>query len=146
MEKKKDDQNPWTTSPPDHLLPAEYQIIRTPPKGALQGICISPNVFGKVTHFYRGRTGPCRGPGCDGCLGGIRRAWHGWILFFSPKNQRTVIFEFPAGAGRTIAKARSTYSSLKGVHFKFHRFPERAQGQVYVETLKVEQHKDWLRS
>jgi len=58
-----------------HDVPADprgpsFPIVRTPLGRPLIAIVTSPDLVGCYTHYYKGRTIPCEGSGCNLCLDG----------------------------------------------------------------------------
>ena len=64
----------WMNNPPDDQNQLSFRIIRTPAKGKITGIVLSPEPLGVLLHFWHGRSVPCDPRRCEACKDGHRPA------------------------------------------------------------------------
>jgi hypothetical protein len=125
----------WTSTPPDKDREHNLPMVRTPTRGPIQAIVTSESLIGCDTHFWHGRTSPCEGEGCDACLAACGFRWHGYLGIWSPKTNRSAIFEFTAATATHFVEYYSTFHTLRGCFFTAQRAGGSANSRIGI-TMK----------
>jgi hypothetical protein len=119
--------------PPEALIEPQWQIRRVRAKGTLGGVCLSHNLVGCYTHFFRGSTVPCPSQGtCEACDSNISRRWHSWFGAWAPETGGKCIVEVTLRAVSTFDARFRTNRTLRGCKFAIKRVPERDNGKLHV--------------
>jgi hypothetical protein len=117
--------------PPDSDRPG-FPLTRTPAAHAFLGIITSDDLVGCPTHFYRNRTMPCDGEGCEPCHKGYTWRWHGYFSCVDQSNHEHVIFEVTATASDPLREYRKLNDTLRGCLFKAARRGHKYNGRVII--------------
>lgn len=120
-------------SRPDY---AGWDLVRTPASGALSLVCLSRDFSGVFTHWWGGRTIPCRKSGCPAHDAGHSARWHGYLLCEVSPGAKRVLFEFTDQAAATFAELRKEHGTLRGLCFRASRSRARANGRVIITAVK----------
>lgn len=120
----------WSTLPPASEGPATLPIERTPPKGELVGWITSHKMLGCPVHWYKGRTKPCQLEDCHACAQNVPWRWKGYLGLHVKKDNRHVLFEFPAQVGEKLGDYLKTHRSLRNLLIAVNRIPEKPNGKV----------------
>lgn len=117
--------------PPDPARPG-FPLVRTPSSHTFLGIITSDDLIGCPTHFYRNRTMPCEGEGCEPCSKGYSWRWHGYFACVDQSNHEHVIFEVTAAASDNFRDYRQEHGTLRGCLFRAARTGLRYNGRVTI--------------
>lgn len=109
-----------------HALP----LVRTPAKGQLRVLVTTPDIIGTYTHWYAGRTQPCRGDTCKACLEGAPSRWLGYIAGRIADGPRHAIIELPQLAAEQISRHIADHGPIRGRILTLARLSKRANGRV----------------
>jgi len=109
-----------------------WTIRRAQPGGALLLHCISRDIFGVRTHYYRGRTGPCLRTGCEACSRQQLSRWNGYLLCRDTKDGANIVFEFTPPAAMQLDEFFRQYGSLRGLRLIANRTANRANAKVTI--------------
>ena len=123
-------------SVPDSPDFAGWDIMRAPPAGSLSLVALSEHFTGVYTHFWGGRTIPCRRRNCPAHDAGHSARWRGYLLCEVPSTGKGILLEFPEGVGKTLAEEKATHGTLRGLCFRIGRTKGRANGRVVVTPVK----------
>lgn len=121
---------------PDRPEHAGWSIVRTPPTGVLSLVCISRGFTGVWTHWWGGRTIPCRVSNCPAHDAGHSPRWHGYLLCEVPETKARVLFEFTEHAAATFAQELRERKTLRGLCFRASRSRARSNGRVLITPVK----------
>lgn len=124
----------WSSTVPDNPNGPALPIRRTPPARPLEAIVTSPNFFGCDTHFYRGSTMPCEGPGCEAHLNGIPFRWHAYMSAIDVHSNLHFIFECTALAAEFFSLYVHQHATLRGCHFRATRWNNKPNGRILIRT------------
>lgn len=109
-----------------------WVIKRAATEGALKLICLSSDIFGIRTHFWRGRTGPCLVQDCEACKHKQLSRWKGYVLAIDASNQSQCIFEFTPPAAMQLEEARLKHGTMRGLQLIVSRTAKRANAKVVL--------------
>lgn len=129
--------------PVEKDLISDWAIWRAKPGRDVPLIIWSDDIFGCRTHWWGGRTTPCRKEGCPACAVSTEDRWNGWVFAKLVNTEEKVIFEFTPPAGLALDEMFVQFGTLKGVQIIATRKSDRANGQVHVRCKG--QAKDWRK-
>lgn len=95
-------------------------------------ICLGDDIFGCYTHFFRGRTTPCRTDSCEACDRKITPRYHGYICTVDIKDSTPTILEFTGPAALQFDQLRKEYGTLRGVQIIVGRANKRPNSRVNI--------------
>ncbi len=122
-----------TEVPKDPRGPA-FPIVRTPANGALCAIVTSPDLLGCYTHYFKGRTVPCEGEGCEACSNGLPYRWHAYQTCVTSKDHLHCLFECTAQAAENFTEYRKAHGTLRGCFFEAKRMHNKPNGRIIIRT------------
>lgn len=115
---------------------AGWDIVRTPSIGVLSLVSVSRSFTGVFTHWWGGRTIPCRKSGCPAHDAGHSARWHGYLLCEVSPTRKKIIFEFTDQAAATFKEWSLNFDDLRGICFRASRSKSRANGRVILTFVK----------
>lgn len=110
----------------------EWNIVRTPPDRRLDLVLVSRDLLGVRTHYFRGRTTPCRRADCPACATGMLSRWTGYVLALEWSKHIPSIFEFTPGCVETLRNIQGTHGTLRMAKISASRASHRANGKVVI--------------
>ncbi len=113
---------------------AGLRLVRTPESHSLIAIVTSDDLVGCPTHFFRNRTTPCEGEGCEICQAGHSWRWHGYLSCIEQAHHEHVLFEFTAQASEPFRAYRKKYGSLRGCLFNAARGGRKYNSRVGIQV------------
>lgn len=113
-------------------------LMRCPSNRSIEGIITCEDLVGTRTHYYRGRTIPCDDAECPACSDGFPWRWHAYVSVYSPRSQRTVLFEMTARCAETLVTYRKAYSTLRGCHLIAKRANTSPNSRVNLQTKQAD--------
>jgi len=114
-----------------HALP----LVRTPAKGVLRAIITTHTIVGTYTHWYAGKTQPCRGDNCKACSEGAPSRWLGYLAARIADGPRHAVIEVPRTAAEAIFRAQEEMASLRFRLLELTRLSKRPNGRVAATIL-----------
>jgi len=126
--------------PSDEDIVSDFNIFRALPGREVKLVVWSDDIFGSRTHWWGGRTIPCKKTGCDACTAFKESRWNGWVLAKRTDNDEKVIFEFTPPAGLTLDQAFNEFGSLRGLQIGTTRVSNRSNAKVHVRIFGVEKN------
>lgn len=117
---------------PDPRAPRGLQLRRVEPGKILSGICLSHDLVGTYTHYYRGRTRACCKLDCAACLARAPRRWYSYLVAMNERTRQLDIFEITDEACETFEKFFAEHRTLRGYSVAMKRRNERANSRVLV--------------
>lgn len=131
MPDDKDARIAWSDAPETDRRPF-YPIWSPTPDRDVSAVITSQDVIGVWTHWYEGRTHPCRGSRrrCEGCGLGYRRQWKGYLAGHDFNRGRSGLIEVTQEAflrtpGLTLRKGK-----LRGCVIRLRRAGASRQARV----------------
>lgn len=133
----------WEDEPEEKGAVQNFQIVRTPPSGTIDGIILSRNIVGAKLHYWRGRSTPCEKELCQPCRDGQQSRWKGYVLIAHPRTRKIVIFEFTDRAWPSFKAMHDRHGSLRGCIMRSRRMSSRPNGPLLV-TFEEARHDESL--
>lgn len=124
----------WTKTVPDDPRGHGFPILRTPSYKPLVATATSLDLIGTYTHFWKGRTLPCEGDGCEPCREGVPFRFHAYFAAFDSLKSLHFIFEVTAQAAEAFTAYRDTYHTIRGCQFEARRQTPKPNGRVLIRT------------
>lgn len=121
---------PLTNRPDREIREPRIEIVRTPKTGGLAGLCLSHDVAGAYTHWYRNRTRPCTRPACEACENKCPWRWHGYLAIMSTMTQNVVILEITTGPLDAIDAWMKAHGTLRGARISVTRVNKNPNARV----------------
>lgn len=111
---------------------SKYDIFRTPEKGTVFATILSHGIVCHRTHYWQGRTIPCR-PGDPACKAGLLSRFHCWFVAELKNLPEPVIYEVTAGPAQILEKEFGLRRTLRGLQIKMWRKAKAAgNGKLYI--------------
>lgn len=126
----------WTHRPTADDMPQQHKLRRVGPKGLPPAIILSGDVLGIYTHFFRGRTQPCRQIDCEGCAADQQARWHGYLWIYGPRTKTVEILEITAAAITPLDDWFRKHRTLKSAEIRCQRIPAKANGRLYIQIFE----------
>lgn len=123
----------WTKRPTPQQRTNHIPLLRTPHKGKHQAICLSEDLTGTDTHFFRNRTTPCTAPKCPACDHDYPARWHAWIAAWAQRRDQVFLFEMTAALAEPFAAYHDHYGTLRGAQFVAYRPSGTPNGRIALE-------------
>ncbi len=120
-----------STPPPEASAPG-VRLVRTPGSKPVVATITSDDVIGTPTHFFKHRTVPCEGHGCEPCQAGYSWRWHGYVSCIDATTHEHILFEFTAKASEYFKAYRKTHGTLRGCMFHAERAGKRYNAAVII--------------
>lgn len=121
----------FTRRPPDEEKEPQWQIIRCGGTETLRGMCLSHDLLGCYTHFFRGRTTPCTRPKtCEACEAGNVTRWHAWIAAMNVRRLDRAIVELTFAAMPQVDESFCRFRTLRGLDFEITRRGGKQNGRL----------------
>lgn len=120
--------------PGSHDANFPWAIRRADHEKPLMMVSISRDIFGVRTHFFRGRTQPCRKDGCEACKAKLLSRWSGYLLAIATKDNSKIVFEFTPPAAAQLDEAVKSFGSLRGLSLIATRTSGRVNGRVAIQV------------
>jgi hypothetical protein len=119
--------------PSEGVKPQQWRIKRCGATEKLIGVCLSHDIFGCYTHWYRGRTMPCVDEKtCEACLQGVEKRWHSWFAGMLRNSEEKLIIEITARSVEPFDTFFCEHRTLRGANFELSRPSSRKNGKVHV--------------
>jgi len=122
----------WTTAIPEDPKGPALPIRRTPAFKKMLAIITSEDLIGTNTHYFKGRTRPCEGPGCEAHLAGIPFRWHAYVAAEDIDTALHFIFETTAMGAEPFIQYREHHNTLRGCLFQAQRWKQRPNGRILI--------------
>lgn len=109
--------------------------VWTPDRGVVwTATCLSPSVYGCLTHWTGTRTVPCTVPAehCAGCRDQRPSRWRGFLLCASLEDGRTRFVALTAKAWHDLEARLHGVTELRGIQLKISRSQKAANGRLDV--------------
>jgi len=133
--------------PDDGVSPRQWKIRRCGATEKLIGTCLSHDLIGGYTHWFRGRTLPCVDPStCEACQASTPRRWHSWFAAKLTKFSELVIIEITERAVEPFDSWFRQHRTLRGVCFELSRKGRKENGQLCVRLKDGVVPSDQLQS
>jgi hypothetical protein len=116
-----------------------WAIKRAPADKALKVVCISSDFFGVRTHYFRGRTTPCRTTNCEACDAKQLSRWNGYLLAIDTSDESPIVFEFTPPGAVVLDKAIKEFGTSRGLLVIASRASGRVNGKVTLATKGMSQ-------
>jgi hypothetical protein len=110
-----------------------WSLLRAKAKGDLKVVSLADDFFGLETHYWAGRTTPCRTVDCPACLSGMLSRWAGYLPCLAVPKWNPVIVEFTGSASADLDSIRERLTTLRAVNLIFRRPNEKANGRVRAD-------------
>jgi hypothetical protein len=123
---------PTASRPADAQLRTSYRIVRAPTQGELQGMILSPDIYGVETHYFHGRTRPHTEPVCEACDNGTGKRWQGYLALLLTKTRDLALFEFTAAAAAPLVEYHEHNKSLDGAIIRAYRTSLKPNARVVI--------------
>lgn len=130
----------WSPRPDSDSTRENYRIYRTPVGKEVELICLSANYLGARLHYWKGRSTPCTGTGCEACKTGQRPRWKGYVQAYHQATKTIVIFEFTERGYDPFQAAINHHQHLRGLKFHTFRLNRKPNGplQITFDELREE--------
>jgi hypothetical protein len=122
----------WSNQPPAESSNHGYRLVRCPPYKPLRAIILSQELIGTKTHFSKGRTLPCEGPGCEACKEGLPWRWHAYLAILIGGEKEKAVLELTAQAAEQLKTHIEGYGSLRGAEMLAERPSKKPNGRVRI--------------
>lgn len=109
-----------------------WQLIRCPRKGRLNAMVISTYCEAVWTHYYGGRTQPCRGEDCQMCREQGTRRRHIYVGIWHPESNDRNLLEITDRAGKIFLDRRKDKASSRGHRISIERTGPKANSPVLL--------------
>lgn len=134
----------WQSKPDSSSRTENYRIYRTPVGREVELICLSENFLGAKLHYWKGRSTPCSGTGCEACKNGQRPRWKGYILAYHMATKTVVIFEFTERGYEPMEEALIRHKRLRGMKFKTFRLNKKTNGPIQLSFSELREESPHL--
>lgn len=131
----------WSTQPSEHAWGADLHLIRVPPGRPSHVVCLSTDLLGCNTHYFRGRTTPCRGDSCPACADGLSWRWRCYLAVVDLSTHQRAILELTASATQPVIAYRQANGTLRGCHIIAQRQDTRRNSRLFVRCLPADLQK-----
>lgn len=111
----------------------KWQIIRVPRGGKIVCLALSHHVLGVWTHYYGGRTQPCRRDDCKMCVEQGTRRRHLYLGIWNPETGHKNLLELTAAAGFQLLGMKKNDQSVRGRKLTLTRVNKRINSPIQVE-------------
>ncbi len=128
----------FSSEPPPDPRSNALTLKRTPTGRPLKGIITSGNMVGTATHFYHGRTKPCKTENCEPCLEGMPWRWHGYVSLFNPGSRQHILFEMTAKTVQPLLLYRLAHGTLRGCMLTAKRVNLAPNARVVITTTAAD--------
>lgn len=136
MSNSNSDSLRWNRRPHVDDLPLRYPLLRVSPAGLRAIITLSGDLLGLYTHYYRGRTIPCRDRECPGCDADHAPRWHGYLWVYSPRTKAIGVLEVTAAAVLPLDKWFRLHRTLRASELTLERVPKKPNGRLFVAVAQ----------
>lgn len=127
---------PTCSRPPEDLQRTSYRILRAPPTGELNGISLSPEIYGVQTHYHLGRTRPHTEPICQPCEEGQAPRWQGYLALMLTRSRDLCLLEFTAAPTAPLLEYLDHHGTLRGANVTAYRMGNRSNGRVCIRVAR----------
>jgi hypothetical protein len=127
--------------PTSEDMVSDWTIFRAKPGRDTKMVIWSDDLFGCRTHWWTGRTIPCKRSGCEACTAGKVSRFNGWVFAKLVATEEKVIFEFTPPAALFLDSVFEEFGSLRGAQIIATRKGDRANAMVHVRCVGRE--KNW---
>lgn len=134
----------WRDAPDTTNRSDNYRIYRTPVGREVELICLSGNYLGASLHYWKGRSTPCIGAGCEACKSGQRPRWKGYVQAYHPATRTIVIFEFTERGYEPMQEAINHHGHLRGLKFRACRLNRKANGPIQLAFSELREESPHL--
>lgn len=125
----------FSRRPTQQDRPVELPLIRVPPTGISKVLILSNDVTGTNLHYWRGRSEPCHGDGCEACLDGQMPRWRGYVVMMSTRTKQKGLLELTAAAMDPIDEYFAEHGTLRGAELAISRSGGKPNGKL-SSTIK----------
>lgn len=135
MTKESDYDIAWSRRPAEGIVEPLWRIIRPPTKGIRRVGILSHDITGCYTHYYAGRTVPCRREACPACATRLLPTWHGYLAVIESGSGHRLILELTARAIKPIDDCFRDRRTLAGTIIEVGRTSAKANGQQWTKVI-----------
>lgn len=123
---------PWTPRPITNDQTETNQLIRVPANKTIVCVATGDDLTGCDTHYYRGRTRPCRLTDCEPCSAGMMPRWHGYLSVVGTTSGAHVILELTPSCCPIIDRWLENHASLRGAQLTLRRANGKSNGKLLL--------------
>lgn len=124
----------FSNEPPDDPRGNSLALKRTPTARPIRGIITCDHLVGIPTHFFHGRTVPCKSAECEACSHGVPWRWHGYVSLYGPTTHSHILFEMTAKTVEPLKTFRLAHRTLRGCMLSARRINSSPNARVIIET------------
>lgn len=110
--------------------PIGIDLLRAKCGKPILGIALSDGIVGAWTHYFRRRTSPCVGEGCEACGSQSPRRWLGYVALFDESTQKPFMVELTVAAARQLTRDFAEMRTMRGAWVIIERMSKRPNGRV----------------
>lgn len=137
--------NGWSNRPTQADSEKLWSVRRAPPRGELRALILSHDVTGRQTHFWHGRTQPCRGEACEACQAGQRARWQGWVAAIESGTAERILVEITALATKPLIEWFATHRTLRGAVLTLKRANSKPNARIVAQLSESAYPTDQLQ-
>lgn len=130
MAKDRTKQDPWSRRPEEMQYEDRVSLIRCPSRGSLKVTVLSHDIEGRGTHYWGGRTMPCRGWGCEACTDGREPRWLGWLAVLVRGTDQVSLLEMTKTNAALLDEQFRQHRTLRGLQIEMLRPSGKPNGRV----------------
>lgn len=116
----------------------KYDILRTPPKGLRNIVLLSHYFAWTPLHYWRRRSTPCLGDGCEACKHGEAPRPKGYAAVTAKNETKIWLLEVTENCQEPIKAQQDVRTTLRGLIVALERQEQRANGKLTIHFAKGE--------
>ena len=123
----------FTQSPKLQPKMRKYDILRVKPNGVRNVVVLSHYFAWTPLHYWRRRSTPCLGEGCEACQHGEAPRPKGYAAVAAKNDTKVYLLEVTENCADTIDEQCEARPSLRGCIVNLCRLDQRANGKLTIE-------------
>ncbi|GAH09165.1 unnamed protein product [marine sediment metagenome] len=123
----------FTDSPQIQPKMRKYDILRVPPNGTRNAVILSHYFAWTPLHYWRRRSTPCLGEGCEACEHGEAPRPKGYAAVAAKNKTKVWLLEVTENCAEAIVAEMELRTTLRGAVVNLSRLDQRANGKLTIE-------------
>jgi len=124
--------DPWTPRPNRADKQASIPLLRSKPGRTFAALCVSPEIVGAYTHFWKGRTALCTYPECEPCHAHRAARWYGYLHVWTPATNATALLEITPSCVTPLEEYLAQFGTLRGAKITIARANHKINSRVVL--------------
>lgn len=125
----------WNRRPTKEEMEHVWRVMRPPQKGTMRLLVLSGDLTGTYTHFWHGRTTPCKREHCEACQASRMPEWHGYLACLQADTKIRWILEVTKGCAKNLDDWFRERRTLRGTLIEVGRTSAKPNGRQFVRCL-----------